>query len=290
MRCSSCSRRNRAVNKALQKEEVAIVLSSDDNSSDDSDDSDDSSDTPARPGKRKAASVANKNIKNINKIVKTGDSRGRRGDDEEYDGVSASDDTDDGTPECSDTEDSDEPVDKPDGVEQRVVDVPLEALQEFENKAAGVRNEVLAMLVKVDGKYQLLFLDQQCDRTSCVLTDSGEEQFTHIMQSEGEVVAWVHSHPGHDLFLSHIDVHTQLGWQALGAFSLVWAPQEHKKWAAYYLNDQQVRKATECDKKNGRAINNGTSCVGMGEPNNYTEAEINLTGAACEVVDSRREH
>jgi hypothetical protein len=30
------------------------------------------------------------------------------------------------------------------------------------------------MLVKVDGEYQLLFLDQQCDRTSCVLTDSGE--------------------------------------------------------------------------------------------------------------------
>lgn len=266
---------------------------SDDGDSTDADGDSDAGDDDNKAGhsvKRKAAVQAGRNIKKITTALSH--AIGKTKDDDDSFEVALSGDTEDeGTSENGNTEDSDEPEDEPDDVEQRVAFVPRAALIEFESRAAGIHNEVLALLVKIDGVYKLLFLDQECDRTTCVLTETGDEQLTSIMQrGVSEVIAWVHSHPGHDLFLSHVDVHTQLGWQALaGVFSLVWAPDESEKWAAYYLTDQQMRKTTECEKKNGRAQNDGNNCVGFGEPKNYTKAMMNRTADACEVVERRNE-
>jgi hypothetical protein len=96
--------------------------------------------------------------------------------------------------------------------ETLVVVVPRAALDAFEHKAAHDRNEVLALLLSVDDNYELLFLNQMCSNTSCVNTDTGNVQLaTETERGHVEVLAWVHSHPGHDQFLSHIEVRLGLG-------------------------------------------------------------------------------
>jgi proteasome lid subunit RPN8/RPN11 len=250
-------------------------------------DSGDVADSAGRGGKRKAAVEASRNIKKITSAL-TRDTGTINDDEESFDvdvvlsSEESSADDDSGENDSGEDETDHETL---------VVVVPRAALDAFEHKAAHDRNEVLALLVSVNDNYELLFLNQMCSNTSCVHTETGNVQLAAATErGRVEVLAWVHSHPGHDQFLSHIDVHTQKEWQHNndGLFALVWAPDRVDKWGAYYLNEEQMSKANKCEQNNGSATL-GNDCVGIGEPKNYTRADIHLTDDKCTVVDKRKD-
>jgi proteasome lid subunit RPN8/RPN11 len=279
---------------AQRRERIEAADESLDDSGDYTDtdsDSGDVVDSAGRGGKRKAAVDASRNIRMITSAL-TRDVGATNDDDESFDvdvllSSEESSADDDSGENDSDEDDSSVQTDH----ETLVVVVPRAALDAFEHKAAHDRNEVLALLVSVDDNYELLFLNQMCSNTSCVHTDTGNVQLaTETERGHVEVLAWVHSHPGHDQFLSHIDVHTQKEWQQNndGLFALVWAPDRVDKWGAYNLNEEQMSKANECEQNNGSATL-GNDCVGVGEPKNYTRADIHLTDDKCTVVDKRKD-
>ena len=50
--------------------------------------------------------------------------------------------------------------------------------------------------------------------------------FNCQMKYDLRTIGWIHTHPGYDLFLSSIDLHTQLGYQMQlpEAIALVYSP------------------------------------------------------------------
>ena len=167
------------------------------------------------------------------------------------------------------------------------VRLPLKLLAEFEAEAKGQVDELLAFVLGDDkGAWRLLFVDQVRQRTGCQPTEHGNAQLGEQISSDFSVKAWVHSHPGHDQFLSHIDVHSQAEWQAIlpDIVALVWAPDRGKKWAAYYIEDENAVK--RCARAHGAAQLH-QSCKPSGKV--YCEVRIVDTVGQVEVVDRRDE-
>jgi proteasome lid subunit RPN8/RPN11 len=274
------------IDKALEDESVQVVLDDEElaneidkilNESNESDD-----DQPVRKGnKRKAATDAKKLLKVFRVLTEPGS----------VDDGEASFDLDIDDSSNSSNGGGDDSQSEPADNNNRTMSVPRKALRCFEQLARADRNEVLALMVNVDGDTELWLFEQECGRTSCAMSDHGNTQLAdEFKRRKGDikVVAWVHSHPGHDQFLSHVDVHTQKDWQTQSEdlVALVFAPNRAEKWAAYFLTDEQMSIAEQCEQDKPTTLAN--NCVELGQPKNYSKATIKYTSGDCLVVDHRK--
>ena len=220
--------------KAAEADDVVVLLSEEESES-----------LPPLRSKRSAAKAA---AGRINKMTRTSSRVAGgfvvKGDDEEAfeEGDELEEEAQEGDEEESEEEQAAEEAEA-----EAPAGVPAEALEQFEELSRFEEHEVLALLVVVGGEFRLWLFKQDCSGVQCEMNEDGNNQMIQkFEETKPKVVAWVHSHPDHDQYMSHIDVHNQATKQEEfpGVVALVFAPDKEEEWAAYVVNEVEVVK--EC--------------------------------------------